>query len=669
MGDGGRTALGGFLWQAMAVLGLAVRPLIEKDPGDGGELDAIVDLVAKGGTIRHEYFDQDAMVELGSVGLKGDDQRVLLQFKYSSQPTPPSLSERDLAEIVTSLQNSAARATAAGQPITAFALITNRHVASAESAAKCHGRPLSDMFEHIIGGTPFRIITRINEDMWQSWLYRIGRRYGCNKTEVQSGVHKLIGQLFEATRHGEDALLRPETVIEAITGFPDARPLEAIAINAREAARFDHMVEAMGLVGDVSRRDALDDLTVRRDALDDLARQAISRGIIAVVGQGGTGKTVALGQWIHACRERGRTVAVLRHASAVNNEHYLAREARGWATDGDSSLRSADTLPTILARLALANGEDVRPVFVLALDGLDHVHLRAFAPQIQAILREFSDEEGRASNLGLAPRATIMITCRDADELKEYLPVRDLSGFGLSQEKQCGIVDMGLFSWHELRRAAARLADPVRRRVEDLVGASQLADSALPQPLESANLTLKELHPDASPAPLSLGLSSSSSWHMPAPPEASSDSVIPIHLLRYPVLWRAFLLLEQSEQEGFLMGDAEALPRLARQYVGRFCSKAAERISGLRREEVADALVPVAGVCLAGGQHLFDRAIFLERVMASGVVQPPHDRALYEEALSAGVITREARSRWRWTHGFVCAYLAAFGSDDLPSGH
>lgn len=666
MSDGGRAALGGYLWQALGLLGFGARALIPSPPDESSELDAIVDLVAQGGAITNEPFEQDAMLE--TMGLKAGDERILLQFKYSRQPKPPSISQEDLKEIEDALVKSGQRAGAAGRPITAYVLITNRHIASEEEAARKAGAHPGHVFERELDGVPFRVFTRVQDQLWASWLDRAACRYGCTDTEIRDGIYKLLGQLFVDTQGGHYVPIHKEDVLEALTGIRDPRPLEAAAVNAWDEQAFDRMLQGMGLVsaGGPPHGASFETVTARRDALEDLARLAQTRAIIAVIGLGGTGKTVAVGQWIREFRARGHTVAVLRPGNVVNSDHYLGREARDWATDSAATARGMDTLPDIIERLARANGDTVRPLFVLGLDGLDAGRLRSFAPHFQRVLGAFADEESRASRSGAPPCATLVVTCRERDDIKDYLPMRDLAGYGIPFEEQCGVVNLVEFTWEELLQAARLLPESLYMRLADAVAAVQLAEAGNPAPSMPPEMVALESGSAAMLFELESRLATTA--HID-PPQRGDAAPAPVSLLRHPVLWRAFLQLEVQEQEDLLIGDTGVLPRLARQYVGRFCSKAAERIPTLRREYVFDALASPATSTRSGGLHVFTRAAFLDSVHQSGVVTPPDNTYLYDEALSAGVITREGHSRWRWTHEFIHAYLADHDSEDLPPMH
>jgi hypothetical protein len=667
--DGGQTALGGFLWQAHVALGLSVLPLIGAIPEEGNELDAILDLDSEDGGVRLEAFEQDVLMEsptLRTMGIEEGDTRILVQVKFSRLSDPPSISEEALNGIQAALEKSAARASMAGKPVTRFALITNRHCDFLERTAERAGEEPASIFLRSIGQTPFHIITRVDPMLWASYIERLGHLYGCRTVEILAGMHRLIGRLFEETQVGKANLLLKEDVLEALTGLRNPRALSAAAINEWDDSTFTHMLNGMRIRGDASSiSDAtFTSLTARRDALDMLSARFQTHALILVTGQGGMGKTVATGQWISERRAQRRAVALLRTADVVNSEHYLTREARSWAADSaEPGLRGMDTLPEILDRLALANSDEIRPLLLLALDGMDGAELRAYTPYLQKLLGAFAEEETRAKRDNLPPRATLVLTCREAEDIQPYLPRRNLSGLGHSIEEQCGIVRVDEFSWDELLEATSSLDGSIGRALKIAI-ATQKATEGDPNHYQAfPNFIFSGGDESTALSPMKYD-------HLVSA-EVDNQEVIPadlprLDLLRHPVLWYAFQLLTGKEQEEFLRGAEKSLTPLARQYVGRFCTKASERIQHLRVAYVADALRSVARQSKAGKEQTYSRAQFLEFAISSGVIQSPEHIHLYEESLSAGMITPEERSQWRWTHGFIHTYLAESSSKDLP---
>src|SRR5689334_11517029 len=119
--DGGRSALTGFLYQTVGVLGMTA--LAHSGNEDPSELTTILELVHKG-EIWPEELDQDAVIQV--LGLGTGDEYVLVQFKYSRLASPPDIRPLELQEIVDRLIASAERAQRQASQVTRYVLITNR---------------------------------------------------------------------------------------------------------------------------------------------------------------------------------------------------------------------------------------------------------------------------------------------------------------------------------------------------------------------------------------------------------------------------------------------------------------------------------------------------------------------------------------------------------------
>ena len=101
--DGGRAALGGLLYQIVAVIGL--RAMFENRDEREDELSA---LLSVNGDIRieHEKLDSDAIVyPLGA----SDCGISLVQFKYSRLATPPPIAAAEYRRIVHAFSKSCER--------------------------------------------------------------------------------------------------------------------------------------------------------------------------------------------------------------------------------------------------------------------------------------------------------------------------------------------------------------------------------------------------------------------------------------------------------------------------------------------------------------------------------------------------------------------------------
>ena len=107
-----------------------------------------------------------------------------------------------------------------------------------------------------------------------------------------------------------------------------------------------------------------------------------------------------------------------------------------------------------LKRLDIALPEAGHPVLVLGLDGVDE-HA-AFSDQPQALretLKWFWEEDERIDRDGILPRATVIVTCRRADEVTGTWLNLDASGF-VAASRIPAIIQVGDFTPAELLRAA-----------------------------------------------------------------------------------------------------------------------------------------------------------------------------------------------------------------------
>jgi hypothetical protein len=123
--DGGQWALAGYLYQMVGLLAMHAQANCPSMSARSEELAALLKLVPSG-RIHHEYLGQDAV--LRQLGVSENDTLVLVQFKYSTQQTPPKITPSQLLEIIDQLHASTQQALALGENVTGYALITNRNL-------------------------------------------------------------------------------------------------------------------------------------------------------------------------------------------------------------------------------------------------------------------------------------------------------------------------------------------------------------------------------------------------------------------------------------------------------------------------------------------------------------------------------------------------------------
>src|SRR5260370_25425050 len=122
--DGGLTALAGYLYQTVGVLGMRAGAHQLTNLTGSDDLEALLALV-KDNELRYEYLDQDASIR-HALGIDEQDEYILVQFKYSRQGKPPKIGSKEFTKIIKRLKESADRAKSLGHRVTGCVLITNR---------------------------------------------------------------------------------------------------------------------------------------------------------------------------------------------------------------------------------------------------------------------------------------------------------------------------------------------------------------------------------------------------------------------------------------------------------------------------------------------------------------------------------------------------------------
>jgi len=197
--DGGLTALGGFLYQAVGALGLKAGAFQEMTNRTTGSTDLETLLgFAKSGVIHYEDLDQDASIQ--SV-LHGEQQGyVLVQFKYSSQNPPETITLPELEEILQRLRRSEAKARLLGYQVTGYSLLSNRRLSE---PARHHAD------EARAGRPPLYVARSLPDDLWEGLLRRFAQTYGCVDSEIERGIREGIGTVMQqAGSHGRPVITK-----------------------------------------------------------------------------------------------------------------------------------------------------------------------------------------------------------------------------------------------------------------------------------------------------------------------------------------------------------------------------------------------------------------------------------------------------------------------------
>ncbi len=218
MSNGGRAALGGFLYQMIGILGLKTwAEIFFDDPLNSPELDALFKTVVDG-SLLHELHDQDGVIN--KFGITQEDECIFFQFKYTSNPSPGTIGQSDLWEIINKLLVGKRKAEQQGQTATNYFLITNRRLGPTAidliNRAKNSSHP--DEEQQILK----KISTHeLSQQQFEDKLICYGRSFGLDDSEISNGISKLIGNLLRNTAGGIPHPIVIQDIIEAFTGSRD----------------------------------------------------------------------------------------------------------------------------------------------------------------------------------------------------------------------------------------------------------------------------------------------------------------------------------------------------------------------------------------------------------------------------------------------------------------
>ena len=609
--DGGRSALGGFLYQIVAVLGL--RALLESGEDRGDEFSA---LLSVNGEIRieHEKFDSDAVVE--KVEASGVSIS-LVQFKYSRLAPPRPIAITEYKHMVTALSKARDRAKRAGHAVSAYYLITNRTLRSVD-AASFRAKQARELAKRL------RVLTEVGFDRWHNSLLTFGRSFGCDEREIERGIYELVGRVFQSTNLGNTSVERGD-LIKAITGHSDAKPIRRDDLEAR-------MIRDLRRVSDDLWLSAT---PVRRQQWDKISRAIFSedRAILFLVGDGGSGKSTALVDWLlHQLRnEPPCRPCVSMNRPKSGHASWIAELVADWSDlpDGFRDRREEST-DRVIERLVVANRDVQRPILLLGLDGLDETSLMAADHDaVRRILEWFRREDEGAREEMRRPAATLIVTSRELGDIANQFLYHASSGFPPAWKPTT--IQFDDFTDDDLREVA-------RTCVWKHVGRFQASMKSKPY---GSMATVDDERDDSSS-----GIDRGS---RPIHPDVLAS-------LRHPSMWRAFTSLPSFSQGRALDGDATALASLAKGFTDWFCQKVQDRQKYLPVNVILEALATISrhgAACTAPFEMVKDWCV---PAQSAGLARD-QARILFYEASSAGYIRSQPRGRWIWRHAFCPEYL------------
>jgi hypothetical protein len=590
----------------------------------------------------HEDEDRDAV--LAWLAPTGEHTCTVVQFKYSSIHQPKVIHRKEFVKIVNQLAKTALPAQTSKQPVSRFALVTNRPLAANISTCleplnervrtwkqECDLNPTLD--EDILSTLTEMTFVTGSMDYWGDGLRNFAKQYGVLDDEMEAGIHRLCGLVALQTTHGEtDARVTRDVLKKTFTGSD--RAVRLVPDSVRESAIDAVQRFARDLVW-------VRDAPVWRDKQEELSDAARTFPVVLVTGEGGSGKTVGVWKWAdensHAVQGMGPfTDAVLASDVTGTWVHDLVWRWRGM--DGTRDERGDDPDRSI-RRLFAANGDLHRPILHLALDGLDALDDSQPREAIRELI-QWLVEHHPTNNEQRNPPCTLVVSCRSKKEMEERLWLDK----GFEAGKLLALVETVQFGDFEPQdlEIGARVAAGQGGLEPDI--AERLAQAFRAHPR-----TTTPSHRDFAGVPL---VDDRAAGQVPT---------FVLDALRHPVLWGAFLYLDSADlRSAVLAGDQHGMNALADKFVGRFQSQTRDRLEAKvgRHGMVQDVLISVAHWMKERRKKVVTRRNWTRAAMLVGDVHYVLASDLLSEAISGGVLA-PSLDGWTWRHEFVGIYLGS----------
>ena len=278
--DGGLTALAGYLYQTVGVLGMKAGASQLANLTGSADLEVLLTL-ARQSPVYYEYLDQDAAIRQ-SLGLEVLDTFVLVQFKFSRQIPVPKIAPGELKEILARLRASTRRAQQLGQQISGYALISNRELGP-EAQQMLHDAQTAPSQRNSNILRQLRVLPPISKTTWEEALREFARAYGCLDSEIQKGIDEGVGSIIRQTVDRGSPLITKAELIGAFTGFAGARPLTPSSVAEQSRIQLDTFF--------AQHHFQQKHMLVRRTVLDTISQLSEEHAIVIIYGLGGNGKT------------------------------------------------------------------------------------------------------------------------------------------------------------------------------------------------------------------------------------------------------------------------------------------------------------------------------------------------------------------------------------------
>jgi GTPase SAR1 family protein len=630
--DGGLTALAGFLYQTIGILGMRAGAYHLDNHTGADELEALFLLVGQSVELLYEYLDQDAAIRQ-PLGIDEKDKFVLVQFKFSRQLQVPKISPGELTKIIARLKKSTQRALSLGQQVSGYILISNRELApgarkmqSVAQQGNCT-RPNSEILRQL------HVLSPIPQKRWEDELHQFAQTYGCVEDDIQKGINERIGSIIRQTVDMGPPSIQQEDLVEAFTGYRDAQPIapENVAKESKKVLdnflAHNHFMplHMQGLV--------------RRRILDAISRATSEHAIVIVYGDGGSGKTVALWQWMgeffsSALPQWKGTYAAILSARDVEPD-CLCNLICDWAALPEfHNWRSQRTPEHVLERLHVASPEATQPILYLNVDAIDEEQGMSDGSRkgIKQLLQWFVNEELAVQHSARRPKATLILTCREKMEIaNQWLDLISPYGDTSIHLESLSVNDFS----HEELRMAARIGLPgeLSHRIEKALLIIEDGNSTFTDSYEAP--LLQETEPFA---------------------EIVDEQIL--QAIHHPSLWRCLLSFQDARIQSLILdGNPASLRELAKKFIGWFCAKARHRGQPLTENEMESIITTILRECQPGQPVRHSRIEWIVAARSTGLVSENRAERLYDEALSAGLIERIDQDFWRWRHQFMSDHL------------
>lgn len=631
MTDGARNALLGFVYQWVKTAELEVRR-----SSTALEDDDDFTFLARG-RIESERFGQDAvnLLDSGSSRLA-----TLIQYKHSSTGREVSLD--DFIEMLEAFDRSKGAAKEESYDVDLYFLVTNREltlkvqeVMSSKgteephphlvlrSGKRCqvpkgkkkwierHGdaKAAASAWHRVVQ----RLIVKPNDGIEEgmSLLKSFGARHGVLQSEWEASLNRLYGAFVKETTSGvgvrvDDAWLRLHLVGDSDAAALDFNKIVEPHIATRCKVELQDRIQ--------SQHSTPAEAYIERDVHREISEKLDRHPVVFVLGRGGRGKSLAVARYLESVSNERLVVSVaaqdINEAALVESITQL-RLPKEWSNSPDRDLKH------VFARLNEANGER-RPLLLIDLDGLDEAgrHTRELK---RLINRCWANDRIKDSP------ASIVATCRSEtgeDPCEDLVKWLDMGPEPWRIMNRIGCVILDDFSERELSVAARQLNDEPEQRLLDALTPSRMVV------LEMDVL---------------------------AGPKDVEDHII--RSLLSPVVWGGYASLEKGMRDRVLDGDVEALNVLAKRLLRRFWQRCGLRDESLAKD-IALGQQALRGVAVRhDGESSYANEDFTGACQEEGLGMC-ESQVLLKECLSYGVVERESKGSWRWTHPFVTSYLA-----------